>query len=92
MENETFGWALGAIILLLLLGGIFIGHGSMGLGMNIGFVVMTIFWLAAIWFVAQAITERKDDPKKILKKRYAKGEISKKEFERIKVYIGMSKE
>lgn len=91
MENEAFGWALGAIILLLL-GGIFIGHGSMGFGMNIGFLAMVIFWLAVIWFVAKAITERKDDPEDILKKRYAKGEISKRESERIKGNIGTSRQ
>ena len=91
MENETFGWALGVIILLLL-SGIFIGHGGMGFGMNLGFLAMTIFWLAVIWFVAKAITERKDDSEDILNKRYAKGEISKREFERIKGNIGTSKQ
>jgi putative membrane protein len=67
--------------------------GTYGWGMGFGWIFMIIFWvlvfLGVVYFV-QAATKRgkgrglKEMPLDILKKRYAKGEITKEEFERMK--------
>ncbi len=75
------------------------GGGTMGYGwMGIGWVFMILFWTAIIllivWLYKQitgaeakpAVTE--DTPLEILKRRYAKGEIDKKEFEEKKKDLG----
>lgn len=71
------------------------GYGGYGMGW-FGGVFMIVFWVAVIaglfllirWVAA---TSRKgdrangdDSPLEILKRRYARGEISKEEFERMK--------
>ena len=69
---------------------------GMGFG-GFGFLMMAIFWItiiaAAIWFFSNLFPQNKQtnsqatsgDPSEtavtILKKRYARGEISKEEFE-----------
>jgi putative membrane protein len=67
--------------------------GSYGWGMGFGWINMIVFWvliIAGIVYLVQAITGRykktdtNEAPLDILKKRYAKGEISKEDFDRMK--------
>lgn len=67
--------------------------GNYGWGMGFGWIFMIIFWvlviLGVVYIVQTAIksekeSEKKETPFDILKKRYAKGEISKEEYERMK--------
>ena len=65
------------------------GYGMMGFGMGFGFIFMMLFWGMLIWLVITLINsaqsgKEKDDPLTILKKRYASGEISKKQYEEMK--------
>ncbi len=64
-----------------------------GWGMGFGWFFMVIFWVLVILGVVYlvrliAVSAKKDDreesPLDILKKRYAKGEISKEEFGRMR--------
>ncbi len=67
--------------------------GNYGWGMGFGWPYMIIFWIVvigAIFYFAR-ITLRKSDcmmqperPLDILKRRYARGEITREEFERAK--------
>ena len=75
--------------------------GGMGMGFGfIGFLFMLAFWIllvvAAVW-VARALfgntqpTQRKDllqDPREILDQRYARGEITREQYELMKRDIG----
>jgi putative membrane protein len=67
--------------------------GNCGWGMGFGWIWMILFWglvIAGIAFIVQTITrgtgktKSEETPLDILKKRYAKGEITKEEFERMK--------
>jgi putative membrane protein len=67
--------------------------GNYGWGMGSGWILMILFWalvILGIVYVVQAISRRavrsgpEETPLDILKKRYAKGEISKEEFERMR--------
>ena len=69
------------------------GEYGWGWGMGFGWVFMLIFWITAIAvivFIVKTITRgerRKEEAESaldILKKRYAKGEISSEDFERMK--------
>ncbi len=75
------------------------GSGSMmnmmgGGMMGFGFLFMLLFWGAIIWIVVTFINgmqtsrnerdENSEDSLDILKKRYAAGKISKKQYERMK--------
>jgi putative membrane protein len=62
-------------------------------GMGFGWIFMILFWvliIIGIVYVIQTLSRRtgqsgtQETPLDILKKRYAKGEISKEEFERMK--------
>ena len=60
-----------------------------GFGMGFGFLFMLLFWGATIWLVVSLINaaqsgKKEEDPSIILKKRYASGEISKKQYEEMK--------
>jgi putative membrane protein len=64
-----------------------------GMGFGFGGIFMILFWgliIFGIVYFAQAVvkksgkSEQGDTPLDLLKKRYAKGEINKEEFERIK--------
>lgn len=68
------------------------GNGIMGQGMGIWMLLGLIFWIflivgivfLLIWVVRKASgrgTEKEESALDILKKRYAKGEISKEEYE-----------
>ena len=69
-------------------------HQGMGWWMIFGGLWMLLFWGAIIWLVIWGIsrltehrgpaTLEKRTPLDIAKERYAKGEISKEEFEQIK--------
>jgi len=62
-------------------------YGSIGM---LGGFGMLLFWAGFIWLIVWLIqqnsrgTSRKDGALEIAKNRYAKGEITKKEFEEIK--------
>ena len=93
-------WVFVAVALLFLFGSFGNGsYGMMGSGgmlnmmgggmMGFGFLFMLLFWGIVIWlgitFInAAQSTESEDDALTILKKRYASGEITKKEFESMK--------
>jgi len=64
-----------------------------GMGFGFGWLLMSIFWiliiLGGIYFLKLIMGGSKKDGKEdtaldILKKRYAKGEISREEFEKIR--------
>ncbi len=67
-------------------------HEGMGLWMVFGGVLFVIFWGAVIALVVWGIskttgrdsTNEKNNPLDIAKERYAKGEISKEEFDTVK--------
>lgn len=67
--------------------------GNYGWGMGFGWIFMVLFWalvILGIVYIVQTISRRsgqsgtEETPLDILKKRYAKGEISKEEFGRMK--------
>ncbi len=60
--------------------------------MGIGMLFMVLFWVFVIagvvylirWLMSQGLTSRPESSLDILKKRYARGEISKQEFEEMR--------
>lgn len=67
--------------------------GNYGWGMGFGWIFMVLFWalvILGIGYIVQAISRKTgrqgmvETPLDILKKRYAQGEITKEEFERMK--------
>ena len=67
--------------------------GGYGWGMGFGWIFMILFWALAVLgiaYIVQTLSRRsgqsgkEDTPLDILKKRYAKGELTKEEFERMK--------
>ena len=78
--------ALLVVVVLLFSGGGMMGYG-MGFGMGFGVIIMVLFWGAIIWVVISLInagTQKSEDTSEsaltILKKRYAKGEITKEQY------------
>lgn len=67
-------------------------HDLMGSGMWFGWIFWLLLIFLIVWFVVTQIKKGKQDsqsisqesPMDILKKRYAKGEITKKQFEQMK--------
>jgi len=71
-------------------------HDGWGWWMVFGGIWMLLFWIAVIWLMVWGIrtlvrrggpksgTPEKRDPLEIAKERYAKGQISKEEFDQIK--------
>ena len=93
-DKNTLVWALVAVVIVLfLLGGFGMGgYGMMGFGMGFGFIFMLLFWGLIIWLIVTLVNphqSNKDgqDSLSILKRRYASGEITKKEFESMKKEI-----
>ena len=87
-ENKNLlVWILAAVALLLLFGSFGMGgYGMMGFGMGFGFIFMLLFWGIIIWLIITLINKsqsnkNEQDSLTILKKRYASGEITKKQFE-----------
>jgi len=62
------------------------GLGYSWAGMTLGFLFMVLFWGLVIWFIVWLIRSgsRQESAVEILRKRFAKGEISKKQFEEMK--------
>lgn len=60
--------------------------------MGAGLLFMVLFWVLVIsgvvylvrWLMGQGVTGRPDSSLEILKKRYARGEISQQEFEEMR--------
>jgi len=60
--------------------------------MGIGMLFMVLFWVFVIagvvylirWLMSQGLTSRPESSLDILKKRYARGEISKEQFDEMK--------
>ena len=93
-DKNVWIWVFIAAILLFLFGGFGMGgYGMMGFGMGFGFIFMLLFLGAVIWLIATLInssqSNKKDDsdPFTILKKRFANGKITKKQFEEMKKEI-----
>ena len=92
-ENKNVWiWIFVAVAVLFLFGSFGMGgYGMMGFGMGFGFLFMILFWGVIIWLVyalikaAQPNTQNKgENAMEILKTRYAKGEISKKQYEEMR--------
>ncbi|MEK6983846.1 MAG: SHOCT domain-containing protein [Nanoarchaeota archaeon] len=94
-ENKNLWVLVLAVVALLLLFGSFGmgGYGMMGFGTGFGFLFMLLFWGFIIWIVvtlikaSQSSKNDSSDSLTILKKRYAKGEMTKKQFEEMKKEI-----
>ena len=89
-SKNVWIWIFVAVALLFLFGSFGMGgYGMIGFGMGFGFIFMLLFWGVLIWLVITLINaaqsgKEKDDSLTILKKRYALGEISKKQYENMK--------
>ena len=90
-ENKNIWvWTLAVIVLFFLFGSLGMGsYGMMGFGIGFGFIFMLLFWGVLIWLVVTLINagqsgKKEEDPSIILKKRYASGEISKKQYGEMK--------
>ena len=90
-ENKNvWVWVLAAVALLFLFGSFGMGgYGMMGFGMGFGFIFMLLFWGLIIWLIVTLINasqsnKNESDSLAILKKRYAFGEITKKQYEEMK--------
>ena len=90
-SKSAWIWIFAVVVLLLLLGSFGMGgYGIMGFGMGFGFIFMLLFFGLIIWLIVTLInsaqSNKKDDsdPLTILKKRYASGEISKKQYGEMK--------
>lgn len=73
------------------------GYGFMGGGF--GFFLMILFWGLIIWVVVALVQaasggrlsggSREDEAMKTLRERYAKGEITKEQFDQMKKDLGV---
>ena len=91
-DKNTLLWIVIAVVILLFLFSGFGmgGYGMMGFGMGFGSLFMLLFLGLIVWLVVALINssqsnEKEDsDPIVILKRRFAKGEITKKQFGEMK--------
>ncbi len=66
--------------------------GTYGWGMGAGWITMVLFWVVVVlgvMFIAQRVrcgrgSAQGETPMDILKKRYAKGELTKEQYEKMK--------
>jgi putative membrane protein len=79
--------ALLVVVVLLFSGGGMMGSFGMGFGMGFGVIIMLLFWGAIIWLVISLINtgtkkseETPESALTILKKRYARGEITREQY------------
>ena len=92
-DKKVWIWVFVAVAMLLLFGSFGMGgYGMMGFGMGFGFLFMILFWGVVVWLVISLIgavqTGKKDeDASAILRRRYASGEISQKQYEKMKKEI-----
>ena len=84
-NKDSTLWILIALLVAVVL--LFSGGGMMGFGMGFGFITMVLFWGAIVWLVISVINAGTKKPEEtpesaltILKKRYAKGEISREQY------------
>ena len=84
-NKDSTLWILIALLVAVVL--LFSGGGMMGFGMGFGFIIMVLFWGAIVWLVISVINAGTKKPEEtpessltILKKRYAKGEISREQY------------
>ena len=90
-DKNTLLWiVLVAVILLFLFSGF--GMGGYGM-MGFGFLFMLLFWGLIIWLIvilinASQSNKNEPDTLTILKRRYASGEITKKQYEEMKRELG----
>ena len=91
IKKDSTLWILIALLVIVVL--LFSGGGMMGFGMGFGAIIMVLFWGAIIWLVISLINagtkkseETPESPLDILKKRYARGEITRE------LYLEMEKE
>jgi len=90
-ENKNVWiWIVAVAALLFLFGSFGMGwYSMMGFGMGYGFLFMLLFWGVLIWLFVTLINaaqsgNKGEDPSAIIKKRYASGEISKRQYEEMK--------
>ena len=90
-ENKNvWVWALAVVALLFLFSSFGMGgYGMMGFGMGFGFLFMLLFFGVIIWLIVTLIntsqsSKNEPDSLTILKKRYASGKISKKQYVKMK--------
>ena len=94
-SKNAWVWALVAVALLFLFGSFGMGgYGLMGFGMGFGFIFMLLFWGLIIWLIVTLINASQSnkngsDSLTILKKRYASGEITKKQYEEMRKKLSM---
>ncbi len=89
MEDKSIWiWIFIAVALLFLLGSFGMGgYTMMGFGMAYGFIFMLLFWGVLIWLIVSLINaagRREEDSLAILKRRYAEGKITKKQYEQMR--------
>lgn len=86
MSNKDSSlWLLIALLVIVVM--LFSGGGMMGFGMGFGAIIMLLFWGAIIWLVISLINagtkkseETPESALTILKKRYARGEITREQY------------
>jgi len=84
-NKDSTLWILIALLVAVVL--LFSGGGMMGFGMGFGVIIMVLFWGAIIWLVISLInagTQKSEETPEsaltILKKRYARGEITREQY------------
>ncbi len=90
-DKNALVWVFIAVVAIILFIGNFgmSGYGMMGFGMGFGFIFMLLFWGLIIWLIVTLIyssqsNKNEQDSLTIIKKRYASGEITKKQYEEMK--------
>jgi len=91
-DKNTLMWiAIAVIVAIFVLGSFGMGgYGMMGFGVGFGLIYMLLFWGLIIWLLVTLINTSQsgkaesEDSLTILKKRYASGEITKKQYEEMK--------